>query len=203
MIGNEFLEQYVRFGNLNCINWKEVIGAGNVYDIGDDFNYSQIMCILSGEMNGILDNPTIMPFVTQYKMYQNLYNAYKLYQSGERNPGYLYLEASGLKSVIIRFANSVHEMYSNRDIVFYSDLPWYERVASAYRIGWFAINVRNIAAAGYFGVKSALKSRSMELPNRLQSDIEYATKYPNATIANEGNSSIGTNINQTQDLNKT
>jgi hypothetical protein len=80
---------------------------------------------------------------------QDAADAYIAHQSGERNPGALYLEATGLKDTIVAMADVVNQMNSDVSTVFLN-APFEDRGLPSIQSGTFAVG----AAAAIVGIPS-------------------------------------------------
>jgi hypothetical protein len=99
-------------------------------------------------------------------------DAYNAYQDGETRIGVLYLEATGLKDLIVDISDHVHQMNKDVSTVF-SDAPFSERIMPSVRVGSFAVGT----AATVTGMGQAVKASLPALGKaRLQAITNSANK---------------------------
>jgi RHS repeat-associated protein len=103
---------------------------------------------------------------------ENVVDAYNAYQDGETRIGVLYLEATGLKDLIVDISDHVHQMNKDVSTVF-SDAPFSERIMPSVRVGSFAVGT----AATVTGMGQAVKASLPALGKaRLQAITNSANK---------------------------
>jgi len=94
---------------------------------------------------------------------QDIFDTYDAYLAGETRPTVLYMEATGLKDLLVSAANSVHQMNNDVSTVF-SDAPLKDRIIPSIRVGTFAVGMAAIVVGGAQLVKAGIETLSIKTP---------------------------------------